>query len=40
MDGRGSIPGRVKDFSLLESVKFGSGTYKASYPMGINFLYC
>jgi hypothetical protein len=35
LDGQGSIPGRGKDFSLLHNVKIGSGSYQASYPMGI-----
>jgi hypothetical protein len=34
MDGRGSIPGRGKRFSLLWSVQTGSGAHPASYLMG------
>jgi hypothetical protein len=33
-DGRGSISGRGKRFSLLHCVQTGSGAYPASYPMG------
>jgi hypothetical protein len=29
------MSGRTKGFPLLKSVKIGTGTYKASYPMGI-----
>jgi hypothetical protein len=34
MDGRGSIPGKTRDFTLLYSVQTGSGAHQASYPMG------
>jgi hypothetical protein len=30
---RNSIPGRDKIFSYLESVRAGSGTHQASYPV-------
>jgi hypothetical protein len=35
LHGRGSIPGRAKDFLLLHSVNTGSETHPASYTMGI-----
>jgi hypothetical protein len=35
LDGRGSIPGRGKKFSLPHSVQTGSRAHPASYPMGI-----
>jgi hypothetical protein len=35
LDGRGSFPGRVKEFSLVHSVKTGSVAHPVSYPMGI-----
>jgi hypothetical protein len=34
LDGRDSIPGRDKTFSLLHNVQTGSGAQPASYPMG------
>jgi hypothetical protein len=34
-DSRGSIPGRGKIFSLLNSIHTVSGANQASYPMGI-----
>jgi hypothetical protein len=34
LNGRGSIPGRDKIFSLLHSVQTVSGDHPASYPMG------
>jgi hypothetical protein len=34
LDGRGSIPGRASDFSLLHSVQTDSEDYPASCPMG------
>jgi hypothetical protein len=34
LDGRGSIPGRDKIFSLLHIVQISSGAYTASYPKG------
>jgi hypothetical protein len=34
LDGRCSIPGKDKRFSLLHSVQIGSGAHPASYPMG------
>jgi hypothetical protein len=33
LEGPGSIPGRVKWFSLLHSVQTGSGAHPVSYPM-------
>jgi hypothetical protein len=33
-DGRGSIPGRDKNLSLLHSVQTGCEAKPASYPMG------
>jgi hypothetical protein len=34
MDDQGSVPSRVKDFSLLHSVQTGSGGHPASYTVG------
>jgi hypothetical protein len=34
LEGRSSIPGKGKTFSLLHSVQSGSGTHSASYPVG------
>jgi hypothetical protein len=34
LDNEGSIPGRVKIFSLLHSVQTSSGAHPASHPMG------
>jgi hypothetical protein len=34
VDGRSSIPGRVRDFSLLHNVQTGFGAHPASYLMG------
>jgi hypothetical protein len=34
LDGRGSIPGEARDFSLLHSIQTGSGTHLASHSMG------
>jgi hypothetical protein len=33
MDGRGSIPGSGKRFSVVHSFQTGSGVHVASYPM-------
>jgi hypothetical protein len=33
VDGRGSISGRGKSFSLLRSIQTGSGVHPAFYPM-------
>jgi hypothetical protein len=34
LDGRGSIPGKDKSFSLLCNVQIGFGAHPTSYPMG------
>jgi hypothetical protein len=34
LDGRGSIPGRLGDFSALHSVQIASGAHPGSYPLG------
>jgi hypothetical protein len=34
LDGRGSIPGKSKSFSLLPSFQTGCGAHPASYPLG------
>jgi hypothetical protein len=34
LDGRHSIPSRVRDSSVLHSVETGCGTHSASYPKG------
>jgi hypothetical protein len=35
-DGRGSIPGRARDFSLFHGVQTDSGAHPASYPMALS----
>jgi hypothetical protein len=39
LDGRGSVPGRGTDFSILHSAHTGSGSHPASYPMGTGALF-
>jgi hypothetical protein len=38
LNGRGSVPGRTKDVSLLHSVQTRSGAHQASYPVSTGAL--